>query len=76
MLEPLMQPDAAPVRSFAVAIMLLDHSVRPVGCTLDGLVPIFWFPQREASAVLARYGQLKQDLTRLVEATRAAGVQR
>jgi hypothetical protein len=71
-----MPHDAAPVRSFAVAIMLLDHCVPPVGCTLDGLVPIFWFSQREASAVLARYGQLKQDLTRLVEATRAAGAQR
>jgi hypothetical protein len=76
MFEPHNQPDAAPVRSFAVAIMLIDHNVRPVACTLDGLVPIFWFPQREASAVLARYGELKQDLTRLVDATRAAGVPR
>ena len=75
MFEPVMQPDAAPVRSFAVAIVLLDHNVRPVGCTLDGLVPIFWFPSREASAALARFGELKQDLTRLVDATRAAGVQ-
>jgi len=76
MSEALMPPDAAPVRSFAVAIMLIDHNVRPVGCTLDGLVPIFWFPSREANAALARFGELKQDLTRLVDATRAAGVQR
>ena len=76
MSEPFMQPDAAPVRSFAVAIMLLNHKVRPVGCTLDGLVPTFWFPSREASALLARYGELKQALNRLVDATRAAGVQR
>jgi len=76
MFELVMQPDAAPVRSFAVAIMLLDHNVRPFGCTLDGLVPIFWFPSREANVALARFGELKQDLTRLVDATRAAGVQR
>jgi hypothetical protein len=64
------QPELKPIRSWAVAALLLDHGVQPVSATADGPVITFWFRALEASALLGRWQQLKDTLDRIAEAAR------
>jgi hypothetical protein len=67
----LQQPELKPIRSWAVAAILLDYGVQPVSATADGPVITFWFRAQQASAVLGRWQNLKEQLDRFADAARS-----
>jgi hypothetical protein len=74
-MSELKQSELKAVRSWAVAAMLLDHGVQPVSATADGPVITFWFRAQEASAILGRWQNLKEQLDRFADAARSGARQ-
>ena len=66
------QPAITPIRSWSAAILLLDAGVEPLEITFQGPVPVFCFPRVEATVILSRYSRLKDKLSDMVDAARAA----
>ena len=63
-----MEARETPIKSWAVAIMLIDHGLQPIRVEQDSREVVFIFPQLNAvSTVIRQYSRIKAQLQALVD---------